>query len=74
MLCLIFHMPSDKFQSALCYDAVVQYSLCYVGSSMCLHFKVHRSISLVLIRYVQYSMCYDASSTGLLLHIKCNVQ
>ena len=24
---------------------------------MCLHFKVHRSMLLVLLRYVQYSMC-----------------
>ena len=35
----------------------VQYPLCYVGSSMCLHSKVHRSMLLVSLRYVQYSMC-----------------
>ena len=29
----------------------------YVGSSMCLHSKVHRSMLLVSLRYVQYSMC-----------------
>ena len=58
------------------HTCVVQYSLCYVGSSVWLHSKVHRSISLVslCIVYAQYSMCYDASSTGILLHIKCNVQ
>ena len=35
----------------------VQYPLCYVGSSMCLHSKVHRSMLLVSLRYVQYFMC-----------------
>ena len=33
------------------------YPLCYGGSSMCLHSKVHRSMLLVSLRYVQYSMC-----------------
>ena len=52
---------------------------CSISITLCWFFyvstiKVHRSISLVSLRYVQYSMCYDASSTGLLLHIKCNVQ
>ena len=37
-----------------------QYPLCwfhYVGSSMCLHSKVHRSMLLVSLRNLQYSMC-----------------
>ena len=52
------------------HTCVVQYPLCCVGSSMCLHSKVHRSMSLVSLRYVQYSMCYDASSTGLIVAYK----
>ena len=34
------------------HTCVVQHSLCYVGSSMCLHSKIHRSMSLVSFRPV----------------------
>ena len=39
------------------HTCVVQYPICYVGSSMCLHSKVHRSMLLVSLRYAQYFMC-----------------
>ena len=39
------------------HTCVFQYPVCYVGSSMCLHSKVHRSMLLVSLRFVQYSLC-----------------
>ena len=39
------------------HTCIFQYPLCYVGSSMCLDSKVHRSMLLVSLRFVQYSMC-----------------
>ena len=39
------------------HTCVFQYPVCYVGSYMCLHSKVHRSMLLVSLHFVQYSMC-----------------
>ena len=51
-------MEGNRFIIHAC---VFQYPLCYVGSSMCLHSKVHRSMLLVSLRFVQYSMCGETN-------------
>ena len=71
MLCLIFYVPSDKFQSALCYDAmfIVHYAMVVL---VCVYILK----CIVQYRYFRYAMFNNLcamSSTGLLLHIKCNV-
>ena len=65
-LCSISHVPSDKFQSALCYDA----SSVWQSSYLLLHSKMqyrqfHYAIYIYLIFYVpsnkfQSALCYAA--------------
>ena len=51
MLCLIFYVPSDKFQSALCYDAMFNM---HYAIRLWWFFYVHRSISLLSLRSFRY--------------------
>ena len=69
MLCLIFYVPSDKFQSALCYDAIFN-----IHSAILVLLCVYILKCIVQYRYFRYAMFIYASSTVLLLHIKGNVQ
>ena len=75
MLRLVFHVPSDKFQSALCYDALfnIRYAMLVLLCGWILSALLNIASFITLCSIVPYSMCCDASSTGLLLHIKCNV-
>ena len=57
-LCSIFYVPSEKFQSALCYVAstrpIWQSALCYAGPSLVLHSKMQSSIPLVVVYHAMF--------------------
>ena len=71
MLFLIFYLPSDKFQSALSYDAMFN-----IHYAMLVLLCVYILKCIVQYRYFRYAMFNNLcamSSTGILLHIKCIV-
>ena len=71
MLFLIFNVPSDTFQSALSYDAMLN-----IHYAKLVLLCVYILKCIVQYRYFSYAMLNNLcamSSTGLLLHIKCNV-